>query len=200
MPTRTDTQLCAPGCRTCAALRRAAEVEVADAGVTALSLEAVAGLAGIRVADAERHAGSAGRLLRSTYVAVAADLQARFARDLWVAPSWDEGIAHALRGHLERLARDPARAGFYYVEARTAGPAMHEVREVCRARLVDVVVRHHRMAAARGAHPPVQIEYLHGAVVHAIGEAVRTGHVDRLPATLPEILASVEPGAVVHAG
>ena len=197
MLTRSDVEFCAPHCRTCAALRRAAAQLVGERGIDHVMLDEIAAVAGVGESDAARHVGEdAVACIGAAYLESAAELQSRFVAAFEQQTAWRDGLAAATRTLLETLADDPARARFCYVEVLEGPREVAALREQVRARSVDLFGEQYRARRRADPVPRLHLEVTNGAIIHAIERSARARRTDELPGLADAIVATVEPQAL----
>jgi hypothetical protein len=166
---------CGTGCPTCSRLRRAAVLAAFEDGLPGLTIAAVAERARVpgRVLGSHR-SGTLHGCVAEAYGLSTLALQRDFALRFTRGPTWVGGLVIATRGLLDTVVARPELASFCYVEILRGDRSLLELREMTRRRSVRLFVSEY--AARRGGErvPRLQVEFVCGAIIHAIASAAET--------------------------
>lgn len=176
-----NTSSYTPPCITCARLRGAALAIVGDGGIETLTLDRLAGRAGLSVDETRRHYPDLTECLYETYEEVSNSIYDDFVRSFAAEPRWRTALALGGRTLLERMAASPAEARLCFCDILRGDHELLRRRELARRRLVDLFVVELGRRRAEPEQFRIQLELLIGAAFQAIAAAVATGAIDELP-------------------
>jgi AcrR family transcriptional regulator len=181
---------CEPGCAVCDRLGAATLALVGEE--RELSLDVIAGLAGVSAAEAREHCRSAADCLHATYERVAEELAADFEDSFSEDLAWEDALGVMRRRLLARLAAEPGIARLCFAEALGRDRELGVLRDRRRRWTIDFL-------AGRAELSKVQTEMLIGVTFHEISMAVERGDGSQLPALEPrlaELVTLFEPSVV----
>jgi AcrR family transcriptional regulator len=181
-------------CTACAGLRRAAVTLAAERGIETVTIEEIAGRAGMTLDGFRRHYRDAEDCLVAAYEEGTRQLERTFREGLQGAGGWRDRLQTAVERTLSAFARRPQLARFCLAEVpRTTIPSLRERHLESRRRIVTVLSeeRGHEAGEASRLH----LELVTGAAHHAVG-AQMTGQrcdLDSIRARIDDLIAGYLP-------
>jgi AcrR family transcriptional regulator len=170
----TEEEGCTRDCDVCRRLRDALLEALASQGAHALEAADVAARAELAEAELVAHYGSVERCLAATYDQLSDELY-HLHVDAFDGPGdWRSRFLDGVGATLDRIGSTPGAVRLFFADDLLAHPRLRTRRAAARQRVVRLVaeeVEHEQDQAP----PPVQVEFLLGAVSHAARTEMAAG-------------------------
>lgn len=163
---------CSPRCSTCERLQAAALEVVGHTGARALSMEALAGRAGLSPEEGHAHYATAAACVYEVYERASARLLRVVFNAFDEDDGWEQGLERAYRGLMDLIDEHPLEARLCFVEAPRVDGELRHRSERRRRQVVKFLVSESRRRPGPEPLSGVQIELLAGAGFHTVSEAL----------------------------
>jgi AcrR family transcriptional regulator len=188
------------GCATCSSLRAAAVALAAGRGIQSVTIEAIAGEAGIGSEQAVEHYPTLDHCLSAAYDESTTHFREVAARAMDCDGSWQERLHAAAAATVEAFGAQPDLARYCVVESwRCNLPMLRASRITGRRRYIEMLTDHRRPGGNEDL-PEVRMEMFVGAGHHVSGEELEQGDVDSLQERLDRLIEVFEPAMPSPAG
>jgi hypothetical protein len=187
---------CTGACDVCRRLREALLAALAwDEDPHALAAADLAERADLAEADLVAHYGTVDSCLAATYDELSEELYALHV-DAFDGPGdWQSRFLDGLRAALDRIEATPGAVKLFFADELLAHPRLRTRRAAARQRVARLVAEEVQHEQERGL-PPIQVEFMLGAVSHAAkAEAAEGMEPARVTARVGETLRLLEPMA-----
>lgn len=185
-----ETRLCGTGCATCRSLRGAAARLAVEHGIDGVTVEDLADAVGLQPGQLALHRdGGPHTCVGDSYLEASGGLHVVWASRFAEHDTWTGGFRAAMDALLDALAADPVTARLCFVEVPKGDRELLQLREVVRARNVEILCEQYAAHHPGETVPEIHIELICGTILHAIAVAVAEDRLDGVTDRIDDILA-----------